>query len=158
MDYFDDKRLRLAYTFYKDNLPKEIIIQIINTLYLLRSQHNDDNIKYQINDWIINFDDGSFDMFYPDTKLQILRQAEKKYGDFDDIIHRASGQMKSKFSESGKSKLYANGYPTALYLKHATIEKNNNGTHTIKFVIILKEDGKRGSVYYHSAGKISVNL
>jgi len=152
MDYFDTKRFKAVFPYLRCNIPKELTIKVINNILALRQQELTYNPKYKINNFDVDFDD-SFDIFYPQTKLKILRLAEKKYADFDDIISRTADRMEGQFSESGRCN--ANGWVQGLTLKHVTIEKKDD-IHIIRFVIIVEKGGRRGDTYYMSAGKISV--
>jgi len=98
-----------------------------------------------IKSWPISFDK-SFDSIDDNNKYKLLRKVEEKYHDFDDIIFRTSSQMKSSFSESYKSKLYAGGTPDLLHLKHPEIKDGK-----FRFRIIVQQEGKK-SDYFESAG------
>lgn len=98
-----------------------------------------------INKWRVEFDN-SFSALTENDLYLLLRKIEEKYKDFDDIILRKSAQMKNEFTESYKSKLYADGLPRCLHLKHAQTKDDQ-----IRFKIIIEEEGKR-STYYSSAG------
>lgn len=104
-----------------------------------------------INDWIVSFDD-TFERMSDEDRKALLDKVEVKYRDFDDIILRTSQQMKDRFQESGASKLYREGRPYAIELKHLELTEER-----ISFRIIVLEMGKgKGNIYALSAGKFFV--
>lgn len=151
------------------NLPHDIIRMIASFLpekdtrrfaaacRFLRTSVRESNVfqdsflSYKINKWKVTFDE-TFDDITLERKTNLLRRIEQKYSDFDDIILRTSQNMKARFSESGKSKLYQNGIPHEICLKHLNIT-----TDRISFRIIVIERGKRDTIYTQSAGGFFVS-
>jgi hypothetical protein len=142
--YCVDKLKSIFPIFYENNL-NDVFTFVIKFLF----ENQKDNFK--INNWTITFD-SSFDIFSLEKKYTLLRKIEKKYLDFDNIIHKTSSKMKHYYCESGKSNLYVDSVPCNLEFRHLTINDN------IKFTIIVEEIGKRNCSYFRSAGKLNVCL
>ena len=108
-------------------------------------------VSKMINDWPVTFDE-SFVAMSDEDRKDLLNKVEAKYHDFNDIILKTSSQMKDRFQESGKSKLYREGRPYSLQLKHLELTVDR-----ISFRIIVLEMGKgKGNIYALSAGKFFV--
>lgn len=138
----DMKRIEaIAPYFYFYNL-QDLLPSLYNKLQNIRIQdHKSEHIK----SWPIVYDE-SFKAISDDEKYSLLRKVEEKYKDFDEIIFRTSDNMKSSFSESGRSKLYQAGMPGLLHLKHLSFD---NGK--LRFKIVVEEEGKKSN-YFLSAG------
>lgn len=106
----------------------------------------DENVKY-----MSKYNSKTTMVLNPYERVLLSQKITDKYHDFDSIIFRTSAGMHDHFHESGKSKLYTDGAPDELILKHFRID----GTK-LRFTIIVGEDGKGKNYYYKSAGNFFV--
>jgi len=150
MDILDKNRLEETLKALKEYRLQDVMVYIQEALFELRKRELDH--EYKINEWTVDFDE-SFNKLYHDTKLILIDMIGDRYPDFDDIISKTSNRMHLQFQESGKSKLYMEGIPDTLSLKHMIIDKERK---RLSFVIVVHENGKRGRSYHMSAGKFFV--
>jgi hypothetical protein len=103
----------------------------------------------------IGFDIGFED--YDDTQQEsIIKALNDKYTDFPEIVKKNYEKMKSRYTESFKSKLNDMCGTRSIWFELQYPQLRDDGS--IAMVMIMFADGKGGKTYYNSIGKFNVKL
>ena len=81
-------------------------------------------------------------------------KVRKKYLDLNDMVAMKYTHMCNMFTESGKSKLYADSRTVfaTVWLKHPTVRSDGK----LRLSLILEVGGKRNTPYFASMGNVTI--
>lgn len=134
MDYFDIIKFKFAFPWFYTNLPKDIIMEILDKI----PKKNHYPIKFKM-DCGKTYFDNSFDIFNYETKIKILQLTIEKYPDLTDQIKQIGKDLNLQFPEI--TYCHAECSIPSIYLKNMDITKLDDANYNLDFTMnVLKCD------------------